>query len=343
MGFPSIHISRPGVVLPEKRLDNQEILNHIRETYKGSKEDLPLIEGIVKRTFEQCGSKYRYLEPDPDVRVADYASRAARACLEANGVDPSEIDLLINGSIAREYFEPSTAMEIAANLGIEEIHAFDVTSACAGQLEAIHTACAYLNMHDHLQTALVCSAELTRHFLSYEIQSIEELVPKVAGLTIGNAASAWLIRKAPFDNGCTRLLAMNNHSLPQNWHLCHAPIDGTFTAIAGELFKLNIHVAPELNRMLKQVNWTTEDVDHFVFHQPSEKMIKKVLQDLGADPAKAVYSHHLFGNTSSTTVALAMHQLLKERELTDGDKLIFSTAASGFTMVSAAGEWVAGK
>ncbi len=340
MTFPVVYLSRPGVALPEMKVDNDELLRRVRERFKGPDKDLPLIEEIVSRTFSMCGSKYRYIEPDPDIRVADYACRAARACLDDHGIEPSEVDILINGSIAREYFEPSTAMEVAANLGIEVVHAFDVTSACAGQMEAVHVACAYLNMYEHLNTALVCSAELTRQFLSYEIGSIRELVEKVAGLTIGNAAAAWLIRREPFPGGSTRILAMNNYSLPQYWRLCQAPIDGTFTSISGELFKLNIQVAPELRRMLDRLRWQTEDVDHFVFHQPSEKMIRKVLQDLGADPDKAVYSHHLFGNTSTTTVALAMNQLLKEQEIRNGQKLIFSTAASGFTMVTAAGEWV---
>jgi 3-oxoacyl-[acyl-carrier-protein] synthase-3 len=334
-------MSKPGVVLPSERIGNDELLRIIRSNYKGPAKDLRFIEGVAARTLRQCGSQYRYIEPDPSVRVADYASRAAQACLDANGVSADEIDLLINGGIAREYFEPATAMEIAAKLGIEEIHAFDVTSACAGQLEAIHIACSYLNMHDHMDTALVCSAELTREFLCYEIQSIEELGYKLAGLTIGNAASAWLIRRESFSSGCIRMLAMRNYSLPQYWHLCQAPINGTFFASAGELFKLNVHVAPELGRMLECVGWSPEDVDHFVFHQPSEKMIKRVLLDLVADPQKAVYCHHLFGNTSSTTVALAMHQLLQERELEAGQKLILSTAASGFTMVTAAGEWMA--
>jgi 3-oxoacyl-[acyl-carrier-protein] synthase-3 len=259
--------------------------------------------------------------------------------LDENGVSADEIDLLINGSIAREYFEPATAMEISADLGIEQVHAFDVTSACAGQLEAIHIACSYLNMHDHLNTALVCSAELTREFLCYEIQSIKELGCKLAGLTVGNAASAWLIRRESFSSGSIRLLAMRNFSLPQHWHLCQVPIKGSFTSVAGELFKLNVHVAPELERMLAKVEWSTEEVDHFVFHQPSEKMIRKILSDLGADPQKAVYCHHLYGNTSSTAVSLAMHQLLHDRELEAGQKLILSMAASGFTMVTAAGEW----
>ena len=340
MTFPTLYLSRPAVVLPPLKLSNEELLRRIRERYRGPREDLPAIEAIVSRTFAQCGSQTRYIEPDPNVRVAEYASRTAKACLDAVGMSAADIPLLINGSIAREYFEPSTAMEVAANLGIESLHAFDVTSACAGQLEGVHVACAYLNLYEHLGAALICSAELTRHFLSYDIPSLDSLVAKVAGLTIGNAAAAWIVRRTPFPGGCMRILAMSNYSLPESWHLCQAPIDGTFSSIAGELFKLNVHVAPELRRMLDRLGWRVQDVDHIVFHQPSERMIAKVLADLGADPARAVYSHHLYGNTSSTTVALAMDQLLKERELRHGERLILSTAASGFTMVTAAGEWV---
>ena len=179
---------------------------------------------------------------------------------ESEGED---VDLLINGSIAREYFEPATAMEIAANLGIERIHAFDVTSACVGQFEAIHVACAYLNMYEHLETALVCSAELTREFLSCEIQSVEELTCKLAGLTIGNAAAAWLIRKQPFSPGCIQLLAMRNYSLPQHWQLCQVPIKGTYMSNAPELFKMHTHIAPELQRLLNHLEWSPDDVDHF--------------------------------------------------------------------------------
>lgn len=339
MSFPKLYLSRPAVTLPGKRIGNDELIAQLRAEYLGSESDLPLIERVIQRTFEQCGSQYRYIETDRNRRVADYAARAARACLEANDISTAEIDLLINGGIAREYFEPATAMEVASNLGIETIHAFDVTSACAGLMEAIHIAGAYLNLYEWMKMALVCSAELTREFLSTVIHSVDELVSKVAGLTIGNAAAAWLVGRKPFPGGCLRLLAMRNYSLPQNWHLCHAPIDGTFTSLAGELFKLNVYVAPELRRMLEAVHWSMDEVDHYVFHQPSEKMVRKVLEDLGADPGKAVYTHHLYGNTSSTTVALAMNQLLKEREVKHGQKLLLSTAASGFTMVTAAGVW----
>ncbi|NLH48099.1 MAG: hypothetical protein GX444_05780 [Myxococcales bacterium] len=340
MAFPELYLSKPAIVLPAKKIDNDELLDLIRINYRGAKGDYPVLEKIVEKIFEQCGSETRYIETDPTVRVAEYAIKAAQACLAANGLNAGNLDLLINGSIAREYFEPSTAMEIAAGLGIEEIHAFDVTSACAGSLEAVHIAGAYFNLHDHFQNALVCSAELTRNFLSYAIQSVPELVEKAAGLTIGNAAAAWAISRRPFPGGCLRIRAARNYSLPRHWHLCTTPIDGTFTSMAGELFKLSVHVAPELRRVLAGIGWSAADVDHFVFHQPSEKMVQAVMYDLEAAPEKAVYSHHLYGNTSSTTVALALHQLLKERDILNGQKLLLSTAASGFTMVTIAGEWV---
>jgi 3-oxoacyl-[acyl-carrier-protein] synthase III len=195
-------------------------------------------------------------------------------------------------------------------------------------------------LYRDINVALVCSAELTRSFISYDIQTLEELAYKAAGLTIGNSAAAWLVRREPFGAGCLKLLAMSNYSLPGHWHLCSVPINGTFTSHSRELFKLGAYVPQELQRLLDKCHWSVKDVDHYVFHQPSDKMVKRVLKDLGEDPDKAVCTHQFYGNTSSTTVALAMHHLLKEREIKPGAKLVLGSAAAGFSMVTAAGTWV---
>src|SRR5204863_6063898 len=107
-----------------------------------------------------------------------YAVEAAQKCLALNGVDPSEVDLVINGSIARQYFEPATAMEVAAKLGLKRTHAFDVTAACVGHLEAIQAAAAYFALHDEYRTALICTSELSGPFLSYDIPHVPDLQMK---------------------------------------------------------------------------------------------------------------------------------------------------------------------
>ena len=340
IGSATTYLSRPSVHLPRRRLSNEDVIHEVQSRYRGSAARWPEIEAGIRLVFERCNSRYRHIEEDPQLRVGDFAATAARACLEAQGVAPGEVDLVIYAGVAREYFEPATAMEVAAACGISRTHAFDVTSACVGQLEGIHVASALLNMVPRYRNALVVSGELTRQFLCYDVQRPEELATKVAGLTIGNAAAAWLVGREPYPGGCAELVAMDNLSLTEHWHLCSAPVDGTFTSRSHELFKLNVHVAPEIQRVLRGAGWAVGDVDHFISHQPSEHMNVKVLEALGADPARGQGTHHLYGNTASTTVALNMHELLARRPFTPGQRLVYCSAAAGFSVVTLLGAWV---
>jgi len=289
--------------------------------------------------FELCNTRVRYLNSDPQARVADYAVEAARQCLTLNGVDAGEIDLVINGSIARQYFEPATAMEIAAKLGLKRTHALDVTAACVGHLEAIQAAAGYFALHEEYRTALVCTSELFRHFVSYDVQEVKDLYYKSAGLTVGNAAGCILLRRQPWPGGGIRLLKIDTHTVPDHWNLCQVPIDGWFTSSSVELMRLGKLIPPWLTSQLRSLDWSPKDVLHYVFHQPSERMIRKLLEDVQVEPSRGVYTHALYGNTASAAVAVTLHRLLEERAVQPGDKMVLGSAAAGFSMVFAGGVW----
>ena len=339
MSLPPLYLSKPGVAFPETRVDNAEIIRRVREQYRGKPEGWPAIESAIAHLFGLCKTEYRYLEADPAARVADYAAAAAKRCLEVNGATLDEVDLVISGSIARQYFEPATAMEIAAKLGLERTHAFDVTAACVGHLEAIQTAAAYLSLRADYRTALVCTSELTGGYLSYDIQSVRDLYVKSAGLTIGNAAACVLLRREPWPGGSVRILRIDSYTVPDHWHLCQVPIDGTFVSSSVELMRLGKLIPPWLKTKLEIVGWQAQDIDHFVFHQPSEIMVRKLLEDIGADPARGIYSHPRYGNTASASVGVTYHQLLEERKPKQGDKILLGSAAAGFSCVGVMGEW----
>ncbi|MEE9384699.1 MAG: 3-oxoacyl-[acyl-carrier-protein] synthase III C-terminal domain-containing protein [Nannocystaceae bacterium] len=327
--------------LPRTRVSNNEIVARVRAAYRGSTDDWPKLESAIYRVFGLCNTQQRYLDPDAKARVADYAVQAARHCLSVNDTTLDEVDLLICGGIARQYFEPATAMEVAAKLGLHRTHAFDVTSACVGHLEALQSACAYLSLHKHYRSALICTSELTGNFLSYDIQNVVDLQHKAAGLTIGNAAACLLLRRAPGPKGSIRLSAITTYTLPEHWELCQAPIDGTLSSSSVELMRLSRLITPRLTSMLAELDWAPNEVEHYVFHQPSEVMVRKVLQGMGADTQRAIYTHHLYGNTTSASVGLAFHELCKQRNLRPGDKFVLGSAAAGFTMTVAAGRWIA--
>ncbi len=342
MTLPELYISRPGVAFPNTRIDNAEVLRRVREQFKGPAADWPNLEAAIQKVFGVCQTNVRYLEEDYDARVAGYAAAAAEDCLEKNAFDISNVDLVIHGSIARQYFEPATAMEVAARLGLQRTHAFDVTAACVGHLEAIQAAAAYLALHDRYRTALVCTAELFRQFLDYDIQSVKDLYMKSAGLTVGNAAACVLVSKSAFARGCIRLESIETYTVPDHWHLCQAPIDGKFASSSIELMRLGRLIPPWLTSVLAKAGWNAESVDHYVFHQPSVMMVRKIIADTGGDPDRGIYTHPLYGNTASASVGVTYNQLLQERTLKPGDKLLLGSAAAGFSVVAATGTWQGG-
>ena len=102
MTFPPLYVSRPGVAFPEVRVENAEIIRRVRDAFRGPAEDWPAIESGIEKVFALCGTETRYLEPNLEARVADYAARAARNCLAENHATLDDVDLVICGSIPRQ-------------------------------------------------------------------------------------------------------------------------------------------------------------------------------------------------------------------------------------------------
>jgi 3-oxoacyl-[acyl-carrier-protein] synthase III len=337
----AIYLSAPGIKLPAAKWTNEDQLAEVRRHFHGSDKEWAKVQRRLQFVFRLCGSDERYYEPDVEIPIADYAVDAARATLEAAGVAVDELDMLINGSVARDYFEPATAMEISAKLGLTEVHAFDVTSACAGLLQGVHITTAFMNMYPDVQRAVVGAADLTKGRISYDVQSKEDVAIRAAGLTIGDGASAFVVSRTPMCNG-GRVLGMLSESLPQHYHLCSAPVDGSFNSLSGDLFKLHKHMPDHTRRLLHNCGKTPADVDHWICHQPSDSVVKTIMEDLEVDLAKAPMCHGLFGNTINSTVPMTLDHVLHDREVKPGDLLLLSTAAAGFMMVSLLLEWGAG-
>jgi 3-oxoacyl-[acyl-carrier-protein] synthase III len=216
----------------------------------------------------------------------------------------------------------------------------DVTCACAGLIEALHVATGYFALHNELQTApLICAGELTRDRINYDMQSLEDVAVGVAGLTLGNAAAAFLVSRQPLPAGSARLVGLMHKTLSEHYALFRAPVDGHFTSHSKEPFALAVHVTPELRRLLADAGWSPEDVGHYAFHQPSEAVLERVLAELGARPQACVHTHSLFGNTASTAWAVALDYRLRTGTVRNGDKIVVASAAAGFTVVGAAAVW----
>jgi 3-oxoacyl-[acyl-carrier-protein] synthase-3 len=338
--LPEMYFSRPATILPDTAVDNDAALARLQESFRGTAEEWQMIEAGVRWVFDRCSTQVRYVEADQTLSPGEFAARAAAACLEENGVSAGDIDMLVYGGIARDAFEPATAAEVGGRLGVTPAVVMDVTCACAGLIEAMHVVAGYFALHPNLKTALICSGEITRDRVTYDLQTVEEVTVGVAGLTISNAAAALLITREPLATGGARLEAISHRTLPENWALCRAPVEGHFMSQSKELFALSVHVVPEVRELLDGIGWTPEDVSHYAFHQPSQAVLERIFSDLNAKPDACIHTHSLYGNTASTAWALALDHRLRNGDVNNGDKIVIGSAAAGFTMVAAAAEWV---
>lgn len=333
-----LYLSAPGVVLPRDKWTNQDQLAEVKRQFRGSEQEWAAVQRRLEFVFRLCNSHDRYHEPDPEGRVGDYAVAAARRCLDALGLEPAQLDMVINGSVTRDYLEPATAMEISAKLGLERVHAFDVTSACAGLLQGVHTAAAFMHLDPGIGHALVCAADLTASFISHDIQGKDDVAVRAAGLTIGDGASAFVLSRAPLRRG-GRILGISSESLPQHYHLCSAPISGSFRSNSAELFRLNAHVPDHLRELLRRCGKTPADVDRWISHQPSDSVVAKIAEALEVPLERAPLCHGVFGNTVNSTVPMTLDYVLSEGPIAAGELVVLSSAAAGFMMVSVVLEW----
>ena len=131
-----------GSFLPPRRLTNADLVAQLARDGVETSDDW-----IVERT----GIRARHFADD-GVKTSDLALQASQRALEAAGLQPQDIDLIIVATSTPDMVFPSTACILQHKLsqltpeaaGILGVPAFDVQAVCAGFVYALGVADAML-------------------------------------------------------------------------------------------------------------------------------------------------------------------------------------------------------
>src|SRR5688500_7372533 len=91
------------------------------------------IETSHEWIFERSGIVERRLARNGET-TCSMAADAARKAMNAAGVHPGEIDVIVLSTATPDRLLPSTAVDIQAELGATRAAAFDIGAACSGWL-----------------------------------------------------------------------------------------------------------------------------------------------------------------------------------------------------------------
>ncbi|MGH7297771.1 MAG: beta-ketoacyl-ACP synthase III, partial [Polyangiaceae bacterium] len=107
---------------------------------------------------ERTGIKQRHIAPD-GVVTSDMATAAARNALEMAGLKPTDLDMIIVGTVTPDMPMPATAVFVQQKLGAGVCPAFDLSAACAGFVFGLSIADQFIGS-GQMKHVLVVGVEL---------------------------------------------------------------------------------------------------------------------------------------------------------------------------------------
>lgn len=338
MNFKNVVIQGVVSVDPPVRVSSREISQRLAPTLKrlGLRADLlEEVSGIVERRFWP-----------KDTNPSDAATQAAEKVIAESGIDRSQIGVIINTSVCRDYLEPSTACIVHGNLGLgENCLNFDVGNACLAFMNGMDIAARMIE-REEIAYALIVDGENSGPITEATIErlldpAIEEkqFRAEFASLTLGSGAAAMLMARQELAPDGHRYLGSVSRSATQFNKLCHGQMDRMVTDTR-TLLTEGLKLAGKTFEVAKiAMGWVVSELDQFVIHQVSKVHTESLAGMLGLDLKKVHTIYHDMGNVGPASVPIVLSKLKELGKVRRGDRVALLGIGSGLNCSMAEIVW----
>ena len=267
------------------------------------------------------------------------AAKAAKKALEAAGVSPEEIDILILGTSSPDYNYPSGACEVQAAIGAVNAVAFDISAACAGFIFAMEIVQGFFQAGIY-KTALIIGSETLSKVTDWSDRGTCVLFGDGAGAAVLKADEKGIIDMMMGSDGKKGpVLACQSRTLG-NFLTGTKPEIGFMTMDGQEVFRFAVKKVPEsVEILLKKTGIPKEEIKYYVLHQANERIIEAAAKRLKEPMDKFPMSISRYGNTSTASIPLLLNEMVEHGMLEPGDKIVMSGFGAGMTWGAVLLEW----
>ncbi|MDT7533588.1 ketoacyl-ACP synthase III [Sphingobium sp. SA2] len=304
-----------GSALPVRAVSNAELA----ETVDTSD------EWIVERT----GIRNRHIAGEGET-TSTLATDAARAALDAAGVAPQDVDLIILATATPDQTFPATATTVQAALGIDDCVAFDVAAVCSGFLYAMTVADSMIRS-GAANRALVIGAETFSRILDWE--------DRATCVLFGDGAGAVVLGAEESADGARGILASKLHADGRHNQLLYVDGGPSTTQTVGKLRMRGqevfrhavVNLASVLNEVMAMAGLTNADIDWLVPHQANARILDATARKLKLSPDRVVVTVDRHANTSAASVPLALDLAVRDGRIKPGELIVLEAMGGGFT------------
>ena len=304
--------------MPPRRLSNADLVQELAAKGVETSD-----EWIVERT----GIQARHFAA-PDVCSSDLALPACRSALEAAGVAPGDIDLIIVATSTPDMIFPSAACILQHKLGAAGGAAFDVQAVCSGFVYALAVADSMIQT-GAANKALVVGAEVFSRILDFN--------DRTTCVLFGDGAGAVVLEASDVPG----ILSTDLHA--DGKHVGILCVPGTVSGgqVMGDpvlkmdgqaVFKLAVGVlADSANTVLGKAGKRTADVDWLIPHQANIRIMQSTAKRLRMPLESVIVTVDQHGNTSAASIPLALDYGVRTGRIKPGQLLLLAGVGGGFT------------
>jgi len=309
-----------GSYLPEKIVTNADLEKTLDTTDEWIRDRTGISERRVARDDETSG---------------DMAEVAAQRAMEAAGIDPQNIGLLVLGTTTPDLVFPSTACLLQSRLGLPDCGAMDVNAACSGFMYAMSIADKYIRCGE-VKTALVIGVD--------KLSAMTDWSDRGTAVLFGDGAGA-VVLEASEEAG---ILSTHIHAAGRHSDLLNVDV-GVSTGFkaeenggvriqmkGNEVFKVAVRTLGRIvDETLEHNRMEKSELDWLIPHQANLRIIAATARQLGMTIDQVVVTVDRHGNTSAGSVPLALDEAVRSGRIERGDIMLLEAFGGGFTWASA--------
>ncbi|MED3324037.1 beta-ketoacyl-ACP synthase III [Bacillus thuringiensis] len=300
-----------GRYVPEKVVTNHD-LEKIMET---SDEWIRTRTGIAERRIA-----------DDTIDTSYMAVEASKKALEDAGINGEDIDLILVATVTPDRAFPAVACVIQEAIGAKRAAAMDLSAACAGFMYGMITAQQFIQTETYKNVLVVGSDKLSK---------IVDWNDRNTAVLFGDGAGAIVMGAVSEGKGVLSFELGADGSGGK-----HLYQDEYVMMNGREVFKFAVRqLGDSCLRVLDKAGLTKEDVDFLVPHQANIRIMESARERLNLPQEKMSMTIEKFGNTSASSIPIAMVEELQNGRIQDGDLIILVGFGGGLTWGAVALRW----
>jgi 3-oxoacyl-[acyl-carrier-protein] synthase-3 len=282
------------------------------------------------------------------------AAKAGKKAIEAAGISPSDIGMLIYGGVCRDNLEPATSCAVAHALDVPRTaQVFDVSNACLGVMTGIIQVANAIEL-GQIQAGLVVSCESSRQIVESTIERLntskdmDVFKKTIATMTGGSGAAAVLLVSESVAQKGHRLMGGVVQNAVEHNTLCTWGPDTGMPSNLNHIMEtdavgvLNHGVAlgkKTYEAFRREFNLSPDEPDKIICHQVGSAHQKTILESININEKKDFTTFRFLGNIGTVSLPITA-AIAEERDFFNkGDTVGLFGIGSGLNCLLLGVKW----